>query len=350
MTIRSRVLLLSILLGVSAIAACGGSDKTSTPTAPTPPTTPPTSPPSNDWSINGHLIAYASSRAIGGAHVASSDLGDADADATGVFRFNGTTAPAKTSARVSISAAGYVTRDMSLTWQRGSRDVTLDLIPLAAPFSMDFYRQFVRNTYDAPTKLEPLRRWTDNPRFYVRTVDEAGRPIEADVLNLVVSTIPRAVQAFSAGKLSAASVVQGSESRAPANGWINVIFQRDPKSDACGRAFVGINPGQITLWDDRCNCGSIKIPGEVVMHEVGHAMGFWHVSDPRAVMYPQASPGCPNGVLTVSEQYHATLAYSRAPGNLDPDNEPTNALFALPSDDLFPPEVICPAPPRHTNN
>jgi len=351
--LRGPLLRLRLFIGIFvfigvivAVTACGGGNGTAAPSAPTTPTTPstPTPTPSNDWSIGGHLLAYGSGRPIAGAHLTSSNLGPTDTDAQGGFRFSGTSAPAQTQARVTIEAGNYLTREASLRWQRGAReDVALDLIPLAAPFSLDFYRQFVRNTYDEPTKMEPLRRWTDNPRFYVRTVDEAGKPIEPEVLALVIATIPRAVQAFTSGRFTAAQIEQGSDARPWTTGWINVIFRRDPKSERCGQAYVGANPGEMTLWDDRCSCGSVKVPSDLVMHEMGHAMGFWHVADRRSVMHAGLDGSCSSGEMSSSEQFHTALAYSRSPGNLDPDSEPSSTLFALPSGEAAPPVVICPA-------
>ncbi len=332
-----------------ALVACGGSKSPAAPSAPTTPTTPstPTPPPSNNWSISGQLVAYGNGRPIGGAHLTSASLGAADTDGQGAFQFSGTSAPAASSARVSIAASNYVTREASLQWARGARNgVALDLIPLAAPFSMDFYRQLVRNTYDAPDKMEPLRRWTDNPRFYVRTVDDSGKPIEPEVLALVVGTIPRAVQAWTGGKFSAAQIDQGVEARPGATGWINVVFKRDPKSPYCGQAYIAANPGEITFWDDRCSCGSVKVPGAVVVHEMGHAMGFWHVPDKHSVMYPTDDGSCETGQLSTNEQFHSALAYTRSPGNVDPDSEPTSTLFSLPSDTSTTPVVTCPAPRR----
>jgi hypothetical protein len=48
-----------------------------------------------------------------------------------------------------VSADGFVTREQWVGWQTGPRaGVTLDLIRNSAPFSMEFYRQLVRGTYD----------------------------------------------------------------------------------------------------------------------------------------------------------------------------------------------------------
>jgi hypothetical protein len=145
----------------------------------------------------------------------------------------------------------------------------------------------------------------------------------------------RAVPAFSGGRLTG-SLESGSESRPKADGWINVEIVRDPNERrTCGTALIGANPGQITLYNDVCSCGSVKIPGATAMHEVGHALGFFHVPDNRSVMYPFIPGNCPPGDLSVNEKVHAALAYSRPRGNTDPDNDPSSGKLLTTSG--FPP-------------
>jgi hypothetical protein len=190
---------------------------------------------------------------------------------------------------------------------------------------MDFYRQFVRGTYDQPDAPWPVLRVEAAPRFYLRTTDQNGRAIEPEVLAVVRDALERAVPAFTGGRMSVAALRTGPEARAEADGWINVEIRRDPNErSTCGYAYIGADPNTITLNSEVCACGSRKIPGQVVMHEVGHALGFFHVSDTSSVMYPFVGRGCPSGDLSAAERYHAAIAYARPRGNTDPDNDPSS--------------------------
>ena len=218
--------------------------------------------------------------------------------------------------------------DAWITWAHGPRTgVNLDLIRNAAPFSIDFYRQFVRGTYDHAGDGAPFPnfRWMTAPSFYIKTTDQNGRAVEPEVMTRVLDAIRSAVPAFTGGRYAPAAIETGTDTRAPATNWINIDIRRDPaEKQICGFAFVGANPGSITLNDDVCSCGSNKIPGAVTMHEVGHALGFFHVGDRASLMYPFVAGDCPAGALSAAESYHAGIAYSRPRGNTDPDHDPSS--------------------------
>jgi hypothetical protein len=76
-----------------------------------------------------------------------------------------------------------------------SRDVALDVISLDG-FNLDYYRQLVRNGYESPNALRPLRRWTRAPMIYLKTVDERGEAIDAATLEAVAAALGNDTGAF----------------------------------------------------------------------------------------------------------------------------------------------------------
>lgn len=325
---RSACVSTAITLVLLVTACGGGATTSSTPTTPTTPATPtPPTTPTNTWSAAGQIVALGSTQGVGGATITPGwTLAPVNADGQGNYQLGDVANPPSTPYPVAISAAGMVSHDVWITWARGPRaDVNLNLIRNAAPFSMDFYRQFVRGTFDQPGAPWPVLRWTTAPSFYVKTADQNGRAIEPEVMVRVLDAIRVAVPAFTKSVYSAAAIETGTDSRPQQPNWINVDIRRDPaEKRVCGSAFIGANPGTITLNDDVCSCGSNKIPGAVTMHEVGHALGYFHVGDRNSLMFPFIAGDCPAGALSAAETYHAGIAYARPRGNTDPDHDPSS--------------------------
>jgi hypothetical protein len=108
----------------------------------------------------------------------------------------------------------------------------------------------------------------------------------------------------------------GPTPRSRQDGWI-VIERRDQTGGICGTAFVGASAGQIFLdGSNKCRVDA------VLAHEVGHALGFWHVNIEGSLMYPQYRDSNVNDAPTERERWHAAIAYARSAGNQDIDVDP----------------------------
>ena len=71
-----------------------------------------------------------------------------------------------------------------------------------------------------------------------------------------------------------------------------------------GSASVGSIHGCILLTMDRGTRGA----KDTILHELGHAMGFWHTSNHRTLMF-SARNANQSPTFTAQEQYHTQLAY-----------------------------------------
>jgi hypothetical protein len=327
--------------GLLAAAACGGGGA---PAAPSSSSVPP--PPANAWSVSGRVTTLDTGSGVAGAALTPNwSLAAVTAEGDGNYKLSDTIAPPSQPLPVSVSGDSMITHDVLINWVRGARTgVDISLIHDAAPFSMDFYRQLVRGAYDhADDGPYAVLRWMRAPSFYVRTVDQNGDAVEPDVVAVVVDALQRAVPTWTAGQFNAAAIDTGTDARPQRQNWINVDIRRDPsETKVCGTAQIGANPGSIVLNENVCGCGTNRLPGTLVMHEAGHALGFFHVGDKKSTMYPFVQSGCGPGAISPDEAFHSAIAYSRPRGNTDPDKDPVTGTLAMRN----PPIEICPAPPR----
>ena len=276
---------------VGLLAACGGGGGARTPSSPTAPTPAAPAVPTVTV-IRGTII-----EALNGSPV-------------GTFTSETTTFPAK----VIVSAPGYVTRETYVS----TATPTVDLIREDSGFSLDVYRQLVRNTYDAPNTMEPLRRQFQSPRIYLRTIDQAGQPMSQAALDGAASVFTDdIIRAWSGDRLGIAGIERGTDTREGQAGWITVKWLNPVQPDLCARAAVAGTWIEINYLNGPCTCND-RIRPRTIKHELGHVMGFWHTDSTNDLLSGRGVGGC-DANPSARERYHAAIAYTRPVGNRDVD-------------------------------
>jgi len=122
------------------------------------------------------------------------------------------------------------------------------------------------------------------------------------------------------GKFQATVFETGPTPRAPQSGWI-VIERTNLSTGLCGTVGengIGAFAGHILLdSNNRCRLDP------VFAHELGHAMGFFHVDRVGSMMYPtQLSNLAAADAPTEAEARAMAFAYARPRGNRDVDVDP----------------------------
>ena len=203
--------------------------------------------------------------------------------------------------RLLVSAPGYVPRETA------SSAATVDLIPEAG-FDLGFYRQLARGALDGRT--DALRVLATAPRIYLQTAGLSAANVAA--LEQAARAI---VPALTGERFQVAAWETGAEARPEQAGWIVVELLTD-EAATCGRALIGAAAGHVWLNLGRAQCN--RPLQDTFSHELGHALGFWHVDNDAALM-KNPRPVSHDGQPSALERHHAAIAYHRSAGNRDID-------------------------------
>lgn len=185
-------------------------------------------------------------------------------------------------------------------------------------FNMTLYRQLAHNALDGP--LWPLRRFSQAPRIYLRTIDEDGKAIDQRILDDTARILEQSAGEMT-GKFGLAGLERGTSQKIGQVGWLTVRWlpQAQNPQRICGQARVGAEGDTLDFFPyaGGCSCERYQIAPSTIRHELGHALGFWHTDNPNDLMYGGHWEACDVG-MTARELYHASVVYDRPIGSAAP--------------------------------
>jgi hypothetical protein len=276
--------------------------------------------------VSGIVTNHSAGAPVGGLTVTAGGRA-AITDSAGRYQLTGV--PLGGPIPVSINGQNILFRSLSYTMAASRSDVSPDVLVDSLPFSIEFYRFFVRNGFEGA--LQPTNPWTVDPSFYVRTIVE-GTEIRVSpiVIAAMEADFRQSVPALSGGRRRVAAFESGEEIRPPLTGWVNVNFFPSI-TGAFGQSSVGGDSGVMQLrWfgppdtNNDLHCASAEV--FVADHEITHTMGFYHTPNPLEDSF--SGDGCSGTLRSDKVKFHADVMYSRPRGNRDPDIDPLELVHA----------------------
>lgn len=260
--------------------------------------------------------------------------------------------PGSSGLRVTATAPGYAEASIEVPIDVRRAPSRPDL-PVDYRFDHALWDQLVFDAWDCPSAAAcPSSYGSGGPALEVpdRTIRVLPDP-QPGVR--IVTQRPDGASAFSESELSgmreaipaAISALTGTPYIGPiveettdrvSSGWITIVREDFPE-DVCGRAWVGAIAGRIEMGAD-ADCDFLPL----LRHEIGHALGFWHVGTNDDLMFPEQ--GARRLDFSPAERYHGQIAYLLGRGS-PYDSIPSTSTETLPHRrDPGPPIVItCPA-------
>ena len=181
-------------------------------------------------------------------------------------------------------------------------------------FESWFYNHLIYNAHDEPGDLSgrvSMVLSTTSPNVYIRTTNLSTFKLAA-----LHQEIPRIIAAVTGAPY--AGRVSAGQDRVDAAGWITIrvvtLDEATPHQEHgewCGLAHVGADPGSVWILSPNervCAWGDFDT---VLSHELGHALGLWHVRDDDAMMSEFSWAAT---TFSDRERYHSALAYARGRG------------------------------------
>ena len=316
---------IAALVGAVMItASCGRMDPTSPSTAST------TDPgvPATDPNATGQVVGIGSpSNGISNVVISGAGVLSARTDARGFFTLNAGTSTYP----LTLTHPDFVERRTAV--KLPAIGVHVSMIP--STFDQAAFEELVPRT-----TTTGLRRWTQDPSLTVLTnvveydgvaynplVTSRGIP-EAD-FGCLLDGVTRAIAPMSDStmtfkKVETLALPAGSRFSIPSTpeGTIVVAVARGLEANGRASAFAGIDPTVLVrgvVWvtaDNLSLCGSTA--ARVYPHELGHALGYQHVTREPSVM----SGIQPTSALTEFDREAIRIIYERPPGNRAPDVDP----------------------------
>lgn len=309
-------------LGATAVwvSACGGS-----PAAPSTPETP-----SLPFTTTGRLVDVLTALAVSGVSATGTSISGGPSDSAGRMTIGSETS-SPDPRLVTFSQSNVVTRQIAM--KIPGNDVTVSLIPTS--FDLDAFDEFMRVTQ--------LQRWTSAPPLRVQSrlleftsvtaadaagvdevMSEAERAgLESDLTWALPQLTGNQFQAFAG--ITRETVDLGARMSVLNTGVITVARYRGLTA-ATGywgysrwqyRSDGTVISGTIMLDRDFDRSGSIY-RRSLRTHELGHALGYTHVTRRTSVMNSSAVTE-PNAF----DLDAARIGFQRPPGNRRPDADPT---------------------------